>query len=56
MNILGCLDRPTSGQYLLEGDDVARLTDNRLAEIRNQKFGFVFQSAIRNPKSAVVTP
>jgi putative ABC transport system ATP-binding protein len=44
MNILGCLDRPTSGQYVLEGDDVARLNDNRLAEIRNQKFGFVFQS------------
>jgi putative ABC transport system ATP-binding protein len=44
MNILGCLDRPTSGQYLLEGEDVARLNDNRLAEIRNQKFGFVFQS------------
>jgi putative ABC transport system ATP-binding protein len=44
MNILGCLDRPTGGQYLLEGEDVARLNDNRLAEIRNQKFGFVFQS------------
>ncbi|MDX1931345.1 MAG: ABC transporter ATP-binding protein [Capsulimonadales bacterium] len=44
MNILGCLDRPTSGHYLLEGEDVARLNDNRLAEIRNQKFGFVFQS------------
>ena len=44
MNILGCLDRPTSGQYVLEGEDVSRLSDNRLAEIRNQKFGFVFQS------------
>lgn len=44
MNILGCLDRPSGGQYLLEGEDVARLNDNRLAEIRNQKFGFVFQS------------
>ncbi len=44
MNILGCLDRPTGGQYLLEAEDVARLNDNRLAEIRNQKFGFVFQS------------
>ena len=44
MNILGCLDRPSHGSYLLEGDDVARLNDNRLAEIRNQKFGFVFQS------------
>jgi len=44
MNILGCLDRPTSGNYLLEGEDVSRLSDNRLAEIRNRKFGFVFQS------------
>jgi putative ABC transport system ATP-binding protein len=44
MNILGCLDRPTSGQYILETDDVARLDDNRLAEVRNRKFGFVFQS------------
>ncbi|GAB4469913.1 MAG: ABC transporter ATP-binding protein [Armatimonadaceae bacterium] len=44
MNILGCLDRPSGGQYMLEGEDVARLSDNRLAEIRNQKFGFVFQS------------
>lgn len=44
MNILGCLDRPTSGEYILEDENVARLNDNRLAEIRNQKFGFVFQS------------
>jgi putative ABC transport system ATP-binding protein len=44
MNILGCLDRPTGGNYMLEGEDVARLSDNRLAEIRNRKFGFVFQS------------
>ena len=44
MNILGCLDRPTSGAYHLDGDDVSRLSDNRLAEVRNQKFGFVFQS------------
>jgi putative ABC transport system ATP-binding protein len=44
MNILGCLDRPTSGQYVIDGEDVSRLNDNRLAEIRNQKFGFVFQS------------
>ena len=44
MNILGCLDRPTSGEYNLDEDNVAKLSDNRLAEIRNQKFGFVFQS------------
>jgi len=44
MNILGCLDRPTSGAFLLEGEDVSGLNDNRLAEIRNQKMGFVFQS------------
>ncbi|MEI6431282.1 MAG: ABC transporter ATP-binding protein [bacterium] len=44
MNILGCLDRPSHGEYLLEGENVAQLNDNRLAEIRNQKFGFVFQS------------
>lgn len=44
MNILGCLDRPTSGRYLLEGIDVARLSKERLADIRNHKLGFVFQS------------
>ncbi|MBE7556523.1 MAG: ABC transporter ATP-binding protein [Anaerolineales bacterium] len=44
MNILGCLDQPTSGQYHLEGVDVAQLDDNKLAEIRGQRIGFVFQS------------
>jgi putative ABC transport system ATP-binding protein len=44
MNIIGCLDVPTSGRYLLDGTDVARLDDDRLAEIRNKKIGFVFQS------------
>ena len=43
MNILGCLDGPTSGQYLLEGTDVSGLTKKQLARIRNQKIGFVFQ-------------
>jgi putative ABC transport system ATP-binding protein len=43
MNIIGCLDKPSSGQYLLEGIDIGRLNDNRLAELRNKKIGFVFQ-------------
>jgi putative ABC transport system ATP-binding protein len=43
LHILGCLDRPSSGSYLLDGVDVSRLSDNKLAEMRNKKFGFVFQ-------------
>jgi len=43
MNIIGCLDKPTLGTYLLEGSDVNRLNDNKLAEIRSKKLGFVFQ-------------
>lgn len=44
MNILGCLDTPTSGNYILNGKDVSRLSDNELAEIRNKEIGFVFQT------------
>ena len=44
MNILGCLDQPTSGDYFLTGDAVARLDDNRLAKIRGEQIGFVFQN------------
>jgi len=44
MNIIGCLDKPTSGQYRLDGTEVSELNDNQLAEIRNKKIGFVFQS------------
>jgi len=43
MNIIGCLDKPTSGQYFLEGIDVGRLNDDSLAVLRNKKIGFVFQ-------------
>ena len=43
MNIIGCLDRPTSGQYYLDGIDVSKLSKNWLARIRNQKIGFIFQ-------------
>lgn len=44
MNIIGCLDRPTSGEYILDGELVSKLTDDQLATIRNRKVGFVFQS------------
>jgi putative ABC transport system ATP-binding protein len=44
MNVLGCLDRLTNGQYVLDGEDVSHLTDDQLAQIRNQKVGFVFQN------------
>ncbi|MBU2701885.1 putative ABC transport system ATP-binding protein [Sporomusaceae bacterium BoRhaA] len=44
MNILGCLDRPTSGSYMLDGQEVAKLSDDELAVTRNKKIGFVFQS------------
>lgn len=44
MNILGCLDTPTGGKYYLSGEDVSNLNDNQLAEIRNKRIGFVFQT------------
>ena len=43
MHILGCLDRPTTGKYLLDGNDVSKLSKNALAAVRNKKIGFVFQ-------------
>jgi putative ABC transport system ATP-binding protein len=43
MNVIGCLDAPTSGEYWLDGEEVSRLKENKLAEIRNQKIGFIFQ-------------
>ncbi len=43
MHILGCLDKPTSGSYLFDGADISSLSENRLAELRNKEFGFVFQ-------------
>jgi putative ABC transport system ATP-binding protein len=52
MNILGCLDVPTSGEYLLEGVSVGRLTRNELAEIRNSKLGFVFQGFNLLPRTS----
>lgn len=50
MNILGCLDKPTSGTYMLDGIDVSKMNDNQLSEIRNKKIGFVFQSFNLLPK------
>jgi putative ABC transport system ATP-binding protein len=44
LHIIGCLDRPTSGRYLLDGEDVARLDDRRLCRVRREKVGFVFQA------------
>ncbi|HEX8428639.1 ABC transporter ATP-binding protein [Hymenobacter sp.] len=44
MNIVGCLDTPTSGNYILNGKDVSRMSDNQLADVRNKEIGFVFQT------------
>ncbi len=52
MNILGCLDTPTKGTYILNGTDVSNLNDNELAEIRNKEIGFVFQTFNLLPRSS----
>ena len=54
MNIIGCLDVPTSGRYLLDGTDVAKLDDDQLAVIRNRKIGFVFQSFNLIPRTTAL--
>jgi len=54
MNILGCLDTPTDGRYLLDGEDVAQLDDDSLADIRNLRLGFVFQSFNLLPRATVM--
>jgi len=54
MNILGCLDTPTKGQYILNGIDVSHMTDNELAEVRNTEIGFVFQTFNLLPRSTAL--
>ena len=54
LNILGCLDRPTEGEYLLAGDDVSRLPDDRLSLLRNERIGFIFQSFNLIPQLTVL--
>jgi putative ABC transport system ATP-binding protein len=54
MHILGCLDAPTSGQYLLDGKDVSKLSDDELADIRSNKIGFVFQAFNLLPRATVM--
>ena len=54
MNILGCLDRPTSGRYLLDGEDVSNLSKRQLARVRNRRIGFVFQSYNLLPRTTAL--
>jgi putative ABC transport system ATP-binding protein len=53
MNVIGCLDTPTSGSYLLEGEPVASMAENQLAEIRNRRIGFVFQTFNLIPRANI---
>ncbi len=54
LNIIGLLDRPTSGRYIFDGVDVSRLSDNQLAEMRNREFGFVFQDFNLLPRATAL--
>lgn len=54
MNVIGCLDTPTSGKYVLNGNDVSRMSDDQLAEIRNSEIGFVFQVFNLLPRSTAL--
>jgi len=55
MNILGCLDVPSAGKYLLDGTDVAGLSDDKLADIRGRKIGFVFQAYNLLPRTTAIS-
>jgi len=54
MNIIGCLDSPTSGEYYLNGTEVSRMSDNELAEVRNREIGFVFQTFNLLPRNTAL--